>query len=74
MLADLIDIFDEERICEYRGEVYSVRDNGAVMHILVMKRNQDALITNGLLERLINNMDTQLLALFPFIGLWRLLF
>lgn len=30
-MADLIDVFDEERICEYRGEVYSVRDNGAVM-------------------------------------------
>ena len=26
----LIDIFDEEKTCEYRGEVYSVRDNGAV--------------------------------------------
>ena len=31
VLADLIDVFDEERQCEYRGEVYSVRDNGAVM-------------------------------------------
>ena len=30
-MADLIDVFDEERTCEYRGEVYSVRDNGAVM-------------------------------------------
>ena len=28
---ELIDIFDEERTCEYRGEVYSVRDNGAVL-------------------------------------------
>lgn len=27
----LINIYDEERICEYKGEVYSVRDNGAVM-------------------------------------------
>lgn len=27
----LIDIFQEERICEYRGEVYSVRDNGAIL-------------------------------------------
>ena len=30
-LAGLIDIFEEEKQCEYRGEVYSVRDNGAVM-------------------------------------------
>ena len=30
-MEKLIDIFDEERICEYRGEVYAVRDNGAVM-------------------------------------------
>lgn len=28
---NLLDVYDEERICEYRGEVYSVRDNGAVM-------------------------------------------
>ena len=31
MLADLIDVFDEERTCEYKGEIYSVRDNGSVM-------------------------------------------
>ena len=30
-MARLIDIYEEERQCEYRGEVYSVRDNGAVM-------------------------------------------
>lgn len=30
-MAGLIDIYDEVRQCEYRGEVYSVRDNGAVM-------------------------------------------
>ena len=27
----LINIYDEERRCEYKGEIYSVRDNGAVM-------------------------------------------
>jgi len=27
----LIDIFDEEKVCEYKGNTYSVRDNGAVM-------------------------------------------
>ena len=31
ILEGLIDLFDEEKTCEYRGEVYSVRDNGAVM-------------------------------------------
>lgn len=31
LLARLIDIFDNEKQCEYRGEIYSVRDNGAVM-------------------------------------------
>lgn len=30
-MEDIIDIFDEERTCEYRGETYSVRDNGAVL-------------------------------------------
>ena len=30
-MAALIDFYDEVRECEYRGEVYSVRDNGAVM-------------------------------------------
>ena len=30
-MAGLIDIYDEERVCEYEGEIYSVRDNGAVM-------------------------------------------
>ena len=31
LFANLIDIFDEEKTCEYRDEVYSVRDNGAIM-------------------------------------------
>ena len=30
-MSELIDIFDEERTCEFKGEVYSVRDNGSVM-------------------------------------------
>jgi len=30
-MADLIDIFDEIRECDYKGEHYSVRDNGAIM-------------------------------------------
>jgi hypothetical protein len=29
-LDDLLDIFETEKICEYRGETYYVRDNGAV--------------------------------------------
>ena len=29
-MNDLLDIFEEERTCEYRGEIYRVRDNGAV--------------------------------------------
>lgn len=27
----LIDIYDEVKTCEYKGEIYSVRDNGAIM-------------------------------------------
>ncbi|MBR6311843.1 MAG: HNH endonuclease [Oscillospiraceae bacterium] len=30
-MSGLIDIFKEEKVCEYRGEIYSVRDNGAIM-------------------------------------------
>jgi len=30
-MSTLIDMFDEEKTCEYRGNVYSVRDNGAIM-------------------------------------------
>lgn len=29
-MDNLIDIFEEERTCEYNGDIYSVRDNGAV--------------------------------------------
>lgn len=31
MDKNLIDIFNEQKECEYKGETYSVRDNGAVM-------------------------------------------
>ena len=30
-MDDLIDIFDKVADCEYKGEHYSARDNGAVM-------------------------------------------
>ena len=30
-MEDLIDIFDKTADCEYKGEHYSARDNGAVM-------------------------------------------
>ena len=30
-LNRLIDIYDEVKTCEYKGEIYSVRDNGAIM-------------------------------------------
>ena len=30
-MSRLIDIYEEEKICKYKGEVYSVRDNGSVM-------------------------------------------
>ena len=30
-MNNLIEIFDQEKECEYKGNVYSVRDNGAVM-------------------------------------------
>ena len=40
-MSRLIEVFDEEKNCEYRGEVYSVRDNGAVMrHSRVGKRTR----------------------------------
>lgn len=29
-MNDLLSIFEEERTCEYRGEIYRVRDNGAI--------------------------------------------
>lgn len=28
---DLVDVYGEEKQCKYNGEIYSVRDNGAVM-------------------------------------------
>ena len=30
-MENLIDIFDEEKTCEFKGEIYLVRDNGAVL-------------------------------------------
>ena len=30
-MSGLIDIYKEEKTCEYKGEIYSVRDNGSVM-------------------------------------------
>ena len=30
-MNSLIDIYEIEKTCEYKGETYSVRDNGAVM-------------------------------------------
>ena len=30
-LSDLIDIYELEKTCEYRGEIYHVRDNGSVL-------------------------------------------
>ena len=30
-MKDQIDIFEKESECDYKGEHYSVRDNGAVM-------------------------------------------
>ncbi len=32
-MKDIIDIFEIEKTCEYRGEVYRVRDNGAVYRL-----------------------------------------
>lgn len=29
-MNDLLDIFEEERTCEYKGDIYNVRDNGSV--------------------------------------------
>ncbi len=28
---ELVDVYDEEKQCKYNGEIYSVKDNGAVM-------------------------------------------
>lgn len=38
-MNNLLDIFEEERTCEYKGDIYNVRDNGAVYrHSLKNKR------------------------------------
>ena len=37
-MDDLIDIFDKVADCEYKGEHYSARDNGAVMRHIREKR------------------------------------
>ena len=33
METRLIDVFDSERLCEYKGRTYRVRDNGAIMRL-----------------------------------------
>ena len=44
----LINIYDEERRCEYKGEIYSVRDNGAVMrHAREGQRVPNVFICSG---------------------------
>lgn len=32
-MNDLLEIFDAEKTCEYRGEIYHVRDNGAIFRL-----------------------------------------
>ncbi len=52
-MSDLINVFEEERTCEYKGETYSVRDNGAVMrHPRDGKRirKQDGIWTFGKID------------------------
>ena len=32
-MNDLLEIFESEKTCEYRGEIYQVRDNGAIYRL-----------------------------------------
>ena len=50
----LLDIYEEEKDCEYKGEIYSVRDNGAIMrHSPADKkpRKLDNIWTFGTIDR-----------------------
>jgi len=54
MKDDLIDIFDFEKTCNYRGEIYRVRDNGAVLRLArenKKRRPKDNQWTFGNLEK-----------------------
>ena len=58
-MKTLIDNFSEEKDCEYKGEIYSVRDNGAVMrHLRVGKkaRKDDGVWTFGTKDEAIGYM------------------
>ncbi len=53
-METLINTFSEEKECEYKGEIYSVRDNGAVMrHLRNSKkaRKDDGIWTFGTMDK-----------------------
>jgi hypothetical protein len=53
-LKDLSDIFEIQKTCEYKGEVYHVRDNGYVFRFRKSnkrKRPLDELWTNGKINK-----------------------
>ena len=39
-MKDIIDIFKIEKTCKYRGEVYRVRDNGAVYRLRIPEKRK----------------------------------
>lgn len=51
-----IDDYKVEVSCEYKGETYSVRDNGAIMRHPKKGGRTRALMVNGHLERRMNPM------------------
>lgn len=73
---NLIDVFDREVRCEYKGEVYSVRDNGAIMRHLKKghkKRPKDELWTFGKKDAtkgymMFNNDAVHRIVAFAFLG------
>lgn len=65
-----IDDYKVEVSCEYKGETYSVRDNGAIMRHPKKADEQDRWMVNGHLERRMKPMVIcSFLLTFVFIKL-----
>ena len=53
-MKDLSDIFEIQKTCEYKGEVYHVRDNGYIFRLRKSnkrKRPLDEIWTNGKINK-----------------------
>ena len=64
-----IDDYKVEVSCEYKGETYSVRDNGAIMRHPKKADEQEHWMVNGHLERRMNQWLYVFLLTFVFIKL-----